>query len=86
MCGLFTGLSVISCFEILYWVFFKVLLHKNVSEVEPSDLQEVKVCLKDDKLEEDMSEKRIKTPSEGKVSLAFDAIFRNSLTFPSSNK
>ena len=35
MMGLFTGFSVISALEIMYWLWFKVLLHKN--EVEPID-------------------------------------------------
>ena len=35
MMGLFTGFSVISALEIMYWLWFKVLLHKN--EVEPLD-------------------------------------------------
>ena len=35
MMGLFTGFSVISALEITYWLWFKVLLHKN--EVEPID-------------------------------------------------
>ena len=35
MMGLFTGFSVISALEIMYWLWFKVLLHKN--EVEPTD-------------------------------------------------
>ena len=35
MLGLFTGFSVISGIEILYWLWFKVVLHKN--DVEPID-------------------------------------------------
>ena len=57
MMGLFTGFSVISGLEIMYWLWFKVLLHKK--EVEPADedlreevnslkieLQEIKLKLK----------------------------------------
>ena len=29
MMGLFTGFSVISAIEILYWLWFKVLLHEK---------------------------------------------------------
>jgi len=36
MMGLFTGFSVISAIEILYWLWFKVLLHeKDHAKVEP---------------------------------------------------
>ena len=40
MMGLFTGFSVISGLEIMYWLWFKVLLHAK--EIEPSeeDLQQ----------------------------------------------
>ena len=34
MLGLFTGFSLISGFEILYWLWFKVVFHKD-SSVEP---------------------------------------------------
>ena len=35
MMGLFTGFSVISGIEILYWLWFKVLFHKHDVEVKP---------------------------------------------------
>ena len=36
MMGLFTGFSVISGIEILYWLWFKVLLHKSDGQVAPA--------------------------------------------------
>ena len=36
MMGLFTGFSVISAIEILYWLWFKVVFHKHDTEVEPA--------------------------------------------------
>ena len=41
MMGLFTGFSVISGFEILYWVWFKVLFHKKDVQVAPTPENEV---------------------------------------------
>lgn len=40
MMGLFTGFSVISALEIMYWLWFKVLLHKNVVEPLDDDIQQ----------------------------------------------
>ena len=36
MLGLFTGFSVISGIEVLYWLWFKVVFHKHDAEVTPS--------------------------------------------------
>lgn len=36
MLGLFTGFSVISGIEVLYWLWFKVVFHKHDAEVSPS--------------------------------------------------
>ena len=38
--GLFTGFSVISGLEIMYWLWFKVLLHAKEVEPEDDDLQQ----------------------------------------------
>ena len=46
MMGLFTGFSVISGIEIMYWLWFKVLLHKNSVEQSEEDLKEEIVQLK----------------------------------------
>ena len=35
MMGLFTGFSVISGIEVLYWLWFKVVFHKHDAEVIP---------------------------------------------------
>ena len=35
MMGLFTGFSVISGIEVLYWLWFKVVFHKHDVEVKP---------------------------------------------------
>ena len=40
MLGLFTGFSVISGIEILYWLWFKVVLHKDEIEPVEVDLKE----------------------------------------------
>ena len=40
MLGLFTGFSVISGIEILYWLWFKVVLHKDEIEPVEEDLKE----------------------------------------------
>ena len=40
MMGLFTGFSVISGIEILYWLWFKVVLHKDEIEPAEEDLKE----------------------------------------------
>ena len=69
MCGLFTGFSVISGFEILYWLIFKILFHKKGSKV---DIEEVKVCNGED----NHSEKRSHVAEE-RASMAFDAIFQS---------
>ena len=36
MLGLFTGFSVISGIEVLYWLWFKVVFHKHDTEVTPT--------------------------------------------------
>ena len=46
MMGLFTGFSVISGIEIFYWLWFKVILHKNSVEQSDEDLKEEVVQLK----------------------------------------
>ena len=44
MLGLFTGFSLISGFEIIYWLWFKVILHdKDKASVEPVNTINVKV-------------------------------------------
>ena len=35
MAGLFTGFSLISGLEIIYWLWFKVLFHRKDAEVSP---------------------------------------------------
>ena len=40
MMGLFTGFSVISGIEIIYWLWFKVVLHKDEIEPAEEDLKE----------------------------------------------
>ena len=37
MMGLFTGFSFISGLEIMYWLWFKVVLHGNEIEPEPEE-------------------------------------------------
>ena len=58
MLGLFTGFSVISFLEILYWLTFKVILHKDEIEPEQEDLQK-KVNKMED--EQKNSDEKIKT-------------------------
>ena len=46
MLGLFTGFSLISGFEIIYWLWFKVILHdKDGAAVEPVNTINVKVFI-----------------------------------------
>lgn len=37
MMGLFTGFSVISGIEVLYWLWFKVVFHKHDVTVKPEE-------------------------------------------------
>ena len=41
MLGLFTGFSLLSGFEILYWLWFKIIIHSKDQEVEA--IQSIKV-------------------------------------------
>ena len=82
MMGLFTGFSVISGIEIIYWLWFKVLLHKNSVEPE-QERQESEECRQ---LREEMKEMRndiqelrinVKQSQDPKAGLYFDAIFND---------
>ena len=58
MMGLFTGFSFISGLEIMYWLWFKVVLHGNEIEPEPEeDPKDEKIST----LEDEMSSQRIST-------------------------
>ena len=91
MMGLFTGFSVISGFEILYWVWFKVLFHKKDVQVEPETEKEQEkrpsndmdeLANKMDKMENDLVEMKLRMKSlphleDPKAGLFFDAIFND---------
>ena len=84
MIGLFTGFSVISGLEIIYWIWFKVLFQKKKVEQK-----EVKSCKDCQKLRDDYDEnmKRIDNElkllqfkaksSEFEAGAFFDAIFND---------
>ena len=89
MAGLFTGFSVISGFEIVYWLWFKVLLHKKDNKVEPLDIEEGKsddLLLEVRTLKKELAELTMKMKAvqyeEEKVGMAFDAIFNDPAAEP----
>ena len=65
MMGLFTGFSVISGLEILYWLWFKVLIHKKTS---------IAPALQSNESEEDIKQVR-RAWSDKKSGIFFDALF-----------
>ena len=83
--GLFTGFSVISGLEIMYWLWFKVLLHAREVEPAEEDLQQKFDELKDEnekeisslKLELQEIKMKLKGGQSGdpKAGAFFDAIF-----------
>lgn len=94
MAGLFTGFSVISGFEILYWLWFKVILHKKDNKVDHKEdtgdvtdeenIDDVKINV--EKLMAQVEELTIKMKAaqagEEKVGMAFDAIFNDPAATP----
>ena len=90
MAGLFTGFSVISGFEIVYWLWFKVLLHKKDNKVEPIDdleegkIDEVKIEIESLRAEVEELTRKMKVThfEEEKVGMAFDAIFNDPAAEP----
>ena len=87
MMGLFTGFSVISGFEILYWIWFKVVFHKKDVQVapEPEKTQDKiapgmdDLSQKIDQLKNELDEvrSRMKSSEDPKAGLFFDAIFND---------
>ena len=93
MMGLFTGFSVISGFEILYWVWFKVLFHKKDVQVAPETEKEQEkeklpsnnvddLANKVNGMKSDLEELKIRMKSfphleDPKAGLFFDAIFND---------
>ena len=85
MMGLFTGFSVISGLEIMYWLWFKVLLHAREVEPAEEDLQQKFDELKNEnekeisslKLELQEIKMKLKVGQSGdpKAGAFFDAIF-----------
>ena len=85
MMGLFTGFSVISGLEIMYWLWFKVLLHAKEVEPAQEDLQQKFDELKNENEKEisglKMELQEIKMKLKGgqsgdpKAGAFFDAIF-----------
>ena len=56
MLGLFTGFSVVSGFEIVYWLFFKILFHKTKPGVDPQKQKDL--CDECEKRAEDEEENK----------------------------
>ena len=92
MMGLFTGFSVISGFEILYWVWFKVLFHKKDVQVAPETDKDEKtekpadniddIANKMDAMRSDLDEMKMRMKNfphieDPKAGLFFDAIFND---------
>ena len=83
MMGLFTGFSVISGLEIIYWLWFKVLIHKrNSVEPEPqSDKSEEDLKQKVDNIQNELQDIKVKLQREHfgdkKSAIFFDAIFND---------
>ena len=86
MMGLFTGFSVISGIEILYWLWFKVLLHRadrvgpeqeEESCNECKQLKEEFKGLKNEVEELRMKMKQAHHADDPKAGLYFDAIFND---------
>ena len=78
--GLFTGFSVISGMEIIYWLWFKVLLHKRNS-VSASDQSEEDLKQKVDNLQNELQDIKNQLQrarfGDKKSAIFFDAIFND---------
>ena len=91
MMGLFTGFSVISGIEILYWLWFKIIFHQKDHEVAPEDEKAVESLSKEvqsmkselkafESVKSELEEikMRLKGHSDDpKAGLYFDAIFND---------
>ena len=83
MLGLFTGFSVISGMEIIYWLWFKVLLHKrnSVSPSDPTDQKEEDLKQKVDNLQNELQDLKSQLQrarfGDKKSAIFFDAIFND---------
>ena len=81
--GLFTGFSVISGLEIIYWLWFKVLLHKrnSVSPSDPTDELEEGLKQKVDHLQNELQDIKSQLQrarfGDKKSAIFFDAIFND---------
>ena len=81
--GLFTGFSVISGMEIIYWLWFKVLLHKrnSVSPSAPTDQPDEDLKQKVDNLQNELQDIKNQLQrarfGDKKSAIFFDAIFND---------
>ena len=83
MMGLFTGFSVISLLEILYWLWFKVIFHQKndvVPEKKPENDTKIDILMeKYEQLQNEMEELKMnmkhKHSEDDKMNAYFDAIF-----------
>ena len=81
--GLFTGFSVISGMEIIYWLWFKVLLHKrnSVSPSDTTDQPEEDLRQKVDNLQNELQDIKSQLQrahfGDKKSAIFFDAIFND---------
>lgn len=82
MAGLFTGFSLISGIEILYWLWFKILFHKKDHQVESSkqdDNADLKKEVQDLRAQVDELTMKMKASQKEDIAagMAFDAIFND---------
>ena len=83
MMGLFTGFSVISGLEIIYWLWFKVLIHKrnSVEPAPPPDESQEDIRQKVDNIQKVLQDIKVKLQREHfgdkKSAIFFDAIFND---------
>ena len=87
MAGLFTGFSVISGLEIMYWLWFKVLFHKKDVKVDTSEENEKDGLKKEvanlkTQVEELMLKMKATHTEDVAVGMAFDAIFNDPSAAP----
>ena len=85
MLGLFTGFSVISGIEVLYWLWFKVIFHKHDAVVTPSQ-NDLNKKVDDLETKNDSQIKELKVKSVFNISLFHYILLTSSCKAPSAAK